>query len=173
MARTVLSTRAAALAVVASLLSAPAAGGQSPLSGLRAESARERSLIEETSSLSQTFRTLVHRLEQVPVVVYLRFGHCRGTVAACLEYLGTAAGTTYLRATIDHVNRSPAVLAGLVAHEMFHALEVADARVSTRGEFQRLYSLHGRKGPDGYETDGARAVARRVEDDIVERRLNR
>ena len=136
---------------------------------VRAESAAGRVLIEDVFKRSPTFRGLVDRVERSTIVIYVRLGACRSRSAACLDYVGTAAALTYLRATLDHFNRSPATLAGLLAHEVYHALEVAEARVNSADEFRRFLDRNARQTTAGYETDNARVIGRRVEDELIGR----
>ena len=180
MAKTVFSQSAAVVWLLVPLVTnSPAVTQGNPVqtaqkpAHLRAEAADGQGLIDDAFGRSPTFRELASRLEGSAVVLYVRFASCRGGTGACLEYVGTTAGVTYVRATLNRSNYSPAVRAGLLAHELFHALEIGDARVTSLAEFRRFLVRHGRESTAGYETDGARAVGRRVEDELIERKIIR
>jgi hypothetical protein len=117
----------------------------------------------QTNARAPTFGQLVRRLNESSVVVYITFGRCPGHVGACLNYQSAAAGLTYLRVTLDWFDHPPEARAGLLAHELTHALEVADARVTSLEGFRSFYERYGRHGFVGYETDEAAATGRRVE----------
>ena len=59
--------------------------------------------------------------------------------------------------------RSPNELTALLAHELQHALEVADApEIRDLSSFQNAFAKHGWKAADGFETAQAREITKRV-----------
>ena len=129
---------------------------------IRISDPRERRIVAEALGHSATFRALVERLERTSVVVYVSPGHCNGSVSACLQYVGAASGLTYVRATIDAFVLSPSVIAALIAHELRHALEIADAGVASATAWNAFYRDHAYANAGGYETDKAAATGLRV-----------
>jgi hypothetical protein len=156
-------------------IQAPARPGAVPAesSHLRTDHSEQRRLIDDALTHCPTFQQLVDSLERSPVVVYVSFGVCRGRVAACSTYVATAAGVTYLQATLDPFDHSEAALVGLLAHELRHALELSGERVASREAFKAFYERHGRLGSAGYETDEAVAAGRRVEREFAAFRTRR
>ena len=137
--------------------------GASHLLHIRTRDERSRRLIAMAADRSTAFRQLVDRLDRSSLVVYVEFGVCPGRVDACLHFVTAAAPYAYLRATIGRFDAPEAVLAGLIAHELGHACELADAGVATLKEFKGFYAGHGRLGSAGYETDAAIAAGVVVE----------
>jgi len=105
---------------------------------------RIEQLITEGLSASPTFRDVVDRLNRSDVVVYVR---CQTDVArredAYLKFVGGAAGYRYLQAHIRY-NTSRAHQISLIGHELFHALEIANApSVIDVASFEREYARIG------------------------------
>ena len=150
-------------AVIVALLSWPAVAATVEPPRLRVDHAQLARTIESASQRSPTFRAIVHELAASNVVVYVQYGKCDVHVDACLEYVTWAAPFLYVRAVIDPFDKPECVIAGLVAHELQHALELADAGVMSGEQFGAFYEKHGRRGSAGYETDKASTAGFRVE----------
>jgi len=142
-------------------------GQQAPLPHIRPGGADVRALVDLGHARSATFRSLVDHLERSSVVVYVRFARCTGQVAACVHYLGERDGDRYVRITIDRLAGCEARLCCLLAHELQHAVELADAtEARSHAEVERLLSGIGRRWGGGFETDAAVAIGRAVEREL-------
>ncbi len=138
-------------------------GNQSALPHIRSGSADVRALLDLGYARSATFRSMVDRLERSSVIVYVRFARCAGRVPACLHYLGERNSDRYVRITIDRVAGCEAKLCCLLAHELRHAVELADApQARTHSDVRRLLADIGHQWGEGFETAGAVAAARAV-----------
>lgn len=105
---------------------------------------RLEKIVNEAISASPTFRELVNRLNRSDVVVYIR---CQQEVsnreAGYLRFVGSAAGYRYLQAHIRY-NMSRSHQIALIGHELFHAVEIADApSVIDVASFEREYARIG------------------------------
>jgi hypothetical protein len=106
--------------------------------------ARIEQLIADGLNGSSTFRHVVDRLNRSDVVVYVR---CQQDVAkrmdGYLKFVGSAGGYRYLQAHIRY-NTSRVHQIALIGHELFHAVEVADApSVIDVTSFERQYARIG------------------------------
>jgi hypothetical protein len=141
---------------------------QVALPRVRSGSGEVTRLLALGSMRSETFRLIVERLERSSVVVYVRFARCTGRVPACVHYLGEGNGNRYVRITIDRLAGPNRRLCCLLAHELQHAIELADApQLRTRSDVERRLRLIGRRWAEGFETAGAAAVARQVERELA------
>ena len=124
-----------------------AADASTPADGavyhIRTTEPRLRALVEEGVRCSPTFRALVQRLIGSDVVVYLRSDapwHSR--VDGRMTFAAAAGGLRYVVVRIREQRTRERMLA-LIAHELRHAVEVADtpAIVDTRSlgrEYERM-----------------------------------
>ena len=124
---------------------------------------RIEELIADGLESSPTFRNVVDRLNRSDVVVYVR---CQKDVAkradGYLKFVGSGGGYRYLQAHIRY-NTVRARQISLIGHELFHAVEVADApAVIDVASFERQYSrigfVSGKArigGGIAYDTDAA------------------
>jgi len=143
------------------------AGTQATLPHIRSGGADVRALLDLGYARSATFKSLVDRLERAPVIVFVRFARCTGRVPACVHYLGERDGDRYVRIAIDRLEGGEARLCCLLAHELQHAVELADApEARTHPDVERLLARIGRQWGEGFETDAAAAVAREVEREL-------
>jgi hypothetical protein len=116
---------------------------------------------------SATLARVVERLEQSNWKVFVQFGRCPepATVACLLHIVGQIEGRPYLRVVVNRRDRHPDQIIATIAHELQHALEVAEAPgpitdgTSMAALFRNIghVSVH-RKGVITYETDAALAV---------------
>lgn len=112
------------------------------------------------ASASPSFRALVAALETHHVVVHVVTGRPRifGAVGAT-RLVGLAGGRLYLRVDLD-ARVALDERAAVLAHELRHALEIAEAAASTQDEMRRLYERIGRHSGGtlyAYETAAAEA----------------
>ena len=127
-------------------------------------------LIADGLEGSQTFRDVVDRLNRSDVVVYV---HCQQDVTrredGYLRFVVSAGGFRYLQAHIRY-NTVRARQISLIGHELFHAVEVANApAVIDVASFERQYARIGfvsRKARIGagiaYDTDAAIRTGERI-----------
>ena len=164
-------------AVVGVVLAAISAAGEVPLTAqdalraLRPESAAVRALMTRGIDRSSTFRDLTSRLSGADVVIYVRFSRCPGDVPGCLLWASAAPGLRRVLIKLDPFGRSPNELTALLAHELQHALEVADApEVRDLASFQKVFAGLGWKGAQGFETAEAGDITKRVAAELGSRR---
>ena len=156
-----------ALALVSCVAARTAA---QPIEVLRPEDPELRKLIEEGVTRSPTFRELFTRLNRTSVVVYIRFDRCAGAVAACTRPVASRGSTRQLLIVLDRFGRSPWDLIALLAHELQHAVEIAEAiGVIDAKSLEQFYSTAGRRYREGYETDVAIRVGRTVASELAKR----
>jgi hypothetical protein len=174
-----MSKQSIVVALVASLFCPIATAASQPIGALRPEVQDLRKTIQEGIDGSPTFRRLLERLNASNLVVYVRFGRCAGAVAGCTHLIAHQGTARRLLIVLDRFGRSPWDLVALLAHELQHALEIADAAsvvdvpslrhlYATTG--RRVYATTGRRGEEGYETDAAIRVARTVTSELAKRR---
>jgi predicted O-methyltransferase YrrM len=128
---------------------------------VRAASADVRALIEDSAARSATVRDLLARLGCSDVIVHVEITASPQIPRARTKLVAASAGVRFLRIGI---NRSMAghELIGVLAHELQHAVEIAE-RDEVRDDegVRRLYQEIGRpSGADAFETDAALDVER-------------
>jgi len=132
-------------------------------------------LIESGISGSATFRGLIATLDESDVIVYIAPNRTRHTLGGFLAHSIVAGGRyRYLRIAID-VGGTEHRLVSLLAHELQHAVEVAqapDARDAQSLErlFSRLAVGFGCGVTNCLETRAARDVEYIVRDELAETR---
>jgi hypothetical protein len=140
---------------------------------VRSTDAAMLEVVREGSRRSKTFETLVDALNQTSTIVYVERGVCGfGHYAACLPHTVTlAGGIRYLRVLVD-TSRAADVTA-LIAHELQHALEIAQApTIRTPDDITALFRRIGRSPscprgvPDCFETSAALAIGDAVLDEL-------
>lgn len=148
------------LTIAPAASSQPADVSQEP--HLRTTERRLRSLIDEGMRNSPTFRSLVDRLTASDVVVYLQTeprwpNHVDGR----LTFASAAGGYRYVVVRLRDQHSRLRMLA-LIAHELRHAVEVADTPaivdgVSFAREYRRLgYMTRARADTaDAFDTEAA------------------
>ena len=85
-----------------------------------------RQVVHEAVETSPGFRTLVARLVRSDVVVYLIRGPVTPRLDAHLCFVSAVGGLRYLAIRLSPV-LSPRRLVAIIAHELQHAVEIADA----------------------------------------------
>lgn len=137
---------------------------------VRPEHADVREMIAEGAARSATFKGLIERLNGTGLVVYIRFGPCAGGVAACTRLVARQGDTRRLLIAVDRFGRAPWDLITLLAHELQHALEIAEQPTIVDGaSFRQFYAANGRRHSAGYETAAAIAVAQAVSSELWDR----
>jgi len=123
---------------------------------------------------SPTLRALVERLERSDVVVYLLCDGVTGSrVAGRLTFLSAAGGVRYLVVRLARLP-SPAQQIGILAHELRHAVEIADAPSVVDGpslarEYLRIGHVKDHAATPGlaFDTDAAVLAGHQVLGEIV------
>ena len=113
---------------------------------VRSGEARILETLREGVRESETFKTLIERVNQTDTIVYVEHGICAfGHFQACLPHSIAAVGRTrYVRVIISERAVGAPELA-LIAHELQHALEIAtDPTVRTADDITRLFRRLGR-----------------------------
>jgi hypothetical protein len=117
---------------------------------------------------SKTFAELAATLTRHHVIVYITSGTCDfGRRDACLlHYVSTGSGFRYLRIVVRDT-APPARLAGQLAHELQHAVEVAESTASDSNAVAALFVRLGTPCPGQhartcYETRDAITVQHQV-----------
>ena len=139
------------------------AHAQSGSSAVRPEDAGIQVLVARGLERSATFRQLHTRLDASDVIVYVRFSRCPDGVPACLAWVSAGADVRRLLIVLDQFGRSPDDLTALLAHELQHANEVASTPgITDRDSFRKAFASLGWKHGDGFETEEAKIITRRV-----------
>lgn len=126
---------------------------------LRADSAWIADIACRHLARSPTLTRLRDELAAARVVVYMHdAANADDGIEGRLRLIGAASGWCYLRIDL-HRQRSDAASAALVAHELQHALEVADAGIVDRASWQALFARIGiRDGRRPGHVDTAEAI---------------
>ncbi|HEX2344814.1 MAG TPA: hypothetical protein VHI98_30375 [Vicinamibacterales bacterium] len=129
-----------------------------------------RQLLAEGFARSKTFRRLVDGLDASDWLVFVQPGPCpeKAAVACLLHTVAEFEGSPYVRVLVNFNHRHPDNVIATLAHELQHALEVAqDPNVkdtaTMRALFERIGTVRVRSGSaTTYETDGARRIGEQV-----------
>ena len=129
-----------------------------------------RSLIADTAARSPTARDLLARLAASDVIVYIEMSGTPEIPAARTKLVVAARGARFIRIGINPVIPFND-LAPLLAHELQHAVEIAEhTDVTDDAGVRRLFDRIGRTlGRDRYETDAALHVERTVRGELRHR----
>ena len=129
---------------------------------VRAEESAAR-LLAATTARSATVRDLVRRITATDVIVYVEMTASPQIPTARTKLVTATPGARFLRIGIN--NASPSFdWPALVAHELQHAVEIAEhPDVRDDEGMRRLYARIGNQhGIDSYETVAAQQVERQV-----------
>lgn len=114
---------------------------------------------------SETFRGLVAALEHSDVIVHVvSTRDLPLQVAGTTRFVGRQGGWRYVRVSIAST-LMPKYRVTVLAHELQHALEIAESGAGTRDAVLAFYQAKGLRAPtlaDGWETLAAAEVERRV-----------
>jgi hypothetical protein len=145
------------------------------LKRIRTESPTLSTVMTTAFDRSATFRSLVERIEQSDVIVYLTCERFDATNLNGRTALATARlGVRYLRVEI-RCQQSDQALAAIVAHELQHVVEIAStASVVDQRSFARLFSEIGFatcRSPwsEQFETMAALQTGERVRRELIHR----
>ena len=156
------------LAMAATAPVSPSATLEAPTRHIRTLYPAVTSLLKDGFFRSPTFARLVARLERSDVIVYVEMlPHMPPGIEGRLMMMPRAHGTRYVRIQIGMKGSVPDTI-GLLAHELQHATELADAPdVADMASFVALYERIGqRSGWHQYETAAAQDAARQVRSEI-------
>ena len=124
-------------------------------------------LLQDAAERSATVRDLIAKLAGTDVIVYVEATPSPQIALARTKLVTATAAARFLRIGINLAVPPPDVPA-LLAHELQHALEIAEC-VDVRDDagVRRLYTRIGHQhGVDQYETDAARAIERQVKEEL-------
>ena len=161
---------AAIVFVAAGGQAAAAPRGGARITAVRVADRRIEDLLNRSLVRSATLRDLVAQLEQTATIVYIESGEpTPDRTPGRTRFVTTGAGGwRYLRISIDE-RRSNLDVMSLVAHELQHAVEIAQNPevvddASMVGLYQRISSVSGRGvgGSHWFETQAAIDMGRRV-----------
>lgn len=136
---------------------------------VRASDPRVGRLIEEATRLSATFADLYSRLQDTDVILFVEPSReLRNNLSGRLVFISATPLARYLRAEI-RADLPRTDMISTIAHEMQHALEIADtALVRDQGTMTLLYRHIGvEEGGRVFETDRAQLVARKVRRELL------
>ncbi len=149
------------------LVAAPADKPSMAVAGHVRAAANAVSLLQRTAAGSATVRELMARLEASDVIVYVELSSSPQIGAARTKLVTSTPAARFLRIGIS-TSMTPLDMAALVAHELQHAVEIAE-RDDVRDDegMRRLYARIGHQhGVDRYETDAAAQAERRARDEL-------
>ncbi len=158
-----------AILVLLAVLSGGIAAVRSEFPHVRPIQKRLALLVDKAAQRSPTFASLLRRLDQSDVVVYVQ-----GTTALAGRITGR---TLFLRATplVRYVRsevREDAIDEDIIvsiAHELQHAAEIARSAVRDDDGVAALFQRIGLRHADGYETQAAQEVGTRVRQELQRR----
>ena len=139
---------------------------------IRITEPRLRQLFAAGLSSSETFRSLVGRLEESDVVVYLQTDIQRSAgVSGRLTFLSVVAGTRYVLVRLTPL-RSPVQQLAMIGHELQHAVEVAERPgiIDSDSMFREYMRFGYENGVSGagvaVDTKAAMQTGARVRDEL-------
>ena len=129
-------------------------------------------LLEDAAVRSATVRNLIARLEATDAIVYVEVTPSPHIPLARTKLVTATPSARFLRIGL-RATLPPSDVTPLLAHELQHALEIAerpDIRddAAVRDLYQRIGHQHG---TDRFETDAAGAVERFVRQEIRDSRI--
>jgi hypothetical protein len=155
--------------IVLMLLTGPVSGDRPAVAALPRVRAAENAmkLLGEAAAASPTVRALMERIAATDVIVYVEITASPQVPTARTKLVIATAGARFLRIGLNRM-LSPPDITPLIAHELQHALEIAEhADVRDEAGVRRLYALIGQQhGTDTFETDAARQIEHVVRAEI-------
>ena len=159
-------------ALLATAVTAAPAPGPTPppdIPHVRAVDSRVAHFVDDALARSHTFAYLYRRLQRTDVVLFVTASHnLPKGLDGRLLFLSDAGGVRYLRAEI-RASLSRWETQAAIAHEMQHALEIANATLvrdeRTMAAFYHHIGLT--KDTRVFDTEEAQLVARRVRRELV------
>ncbi len=130
-----------------------------PLPHIRSADRHLVELLDRGRQQSPTFARLVAHIEQSDVIVYVESGRdVPNSMVAYLRWAGAGPVHRYVRIKVKTPASDDVVLA-LLAHELQHAVEVADApEVRCEEALAALYRRIGDDSGAGWDSAAARAM---------------
>jgi hypothetical protein len=164
--------RVAAVLILVTLAAAPPARAGDLLEfekHVRSTDPSLRAQIRDARAASPTFRRLIARLERSDVIVYVtRHYDMSPTLDGQITFTASAGGVRYLNIRLAW-DLPPQRLAATLAHELQHAVEIADAEdVVDEASMARAYARMGEpaainaRAYQAFETREAIDIAQRV-----------
>jgi signal transduction histidine kinase len=136
---------------------------------VRATNPRIQRLIEDAVKRSATFAQLYSRLQETDVILFVELSHdLEQPLSGRLVFVSATPLVRYLRAEV-RADLPRAEMISIIAHEMQHALEIAeDSLVRDEAGMAVLYRHigHGTR-EDVFETDSARVIAQKVRRELL------
>jgi len=158
--------------IVLMLLTGPASGDRPAVVSLLRVRAAESAMkaLGDAAASSPTVRTLMDRLAVTDVIVYVEITASPQVSLARTKLVTATADVRFLRIGLSRA-LAPPDLIPLIAHELQHALEIAEhAEVRDDAAVRRLFSAIGHQhGTDKFETDAAKRVEREVREELRRR----
>ena len=160
----------AALLAGLTVVTIEASGGApvNPTGRLRAMQKEGDALVAMGMASSPTFRRLVNRLERSDVIVYVDVRpDMPDYLGGSLRFITCSASARFLRVQLNRSLSRP-MLVAFLAHELQHAVEVADAPdLTSADDLRGLYRRIGvRMGPDTFDSIAARETGYVVRDEL-------
>ena len=144
-------------------------------SSVRITFGRARAALEFGRTNSQTFRSMLDRIDQTDVLVHVVEGACPDSrTLACTTYVATTPTKRYLRITIVRF-LPPRAIVVLLAHELQHVIELAsDSHVRDSVGVSEFYATRGwQSGSKAFESREASYMSARVEHEISTARFEK
>ncbi len=136
---------------------------------VRATDSRIRALIDDARHRSATFALLYQALQQGDVILFIEVSHdLRSALAGRLVLITATPAGRYLRAEVQPKLSRPDLVA-TIAHEMQHALEIANATLVRDERTVAAFYHHIGLTSDTrvFDTEEAQKVARRVRRELL------
>jgi hypothetical protein len=129
--------------------------------------ANAAALLSDAAARSATVRELIGRLDATDVIVYIEVTASPEIPTARTKLVTVTAHARFLRIGLKN-SLPPFDVTPLIAHELQHAVEIAEnPGVRDEEALRRLYRRIGHQhGTDRFETDAAGDVERRVRDEV-------
>lgn len=139
---------------------------------LRPQGSRVNDALRDGAARSATFRSLLDRISHSDVIVYIAVNPLiKPSLSGSLTWMTSAGGYRYVRASISPDQNSDQMIA-TVAHELQHALEVAeDPAVTSEDSLVEMYRRIGRQNntasPSRWETVAAQQTGFQVRRELL------
>ncbi len=168
--------------IIASLTATVAAADPQTAPAVRVLSPRLEKTLVDAMRRSPSLRILRHELERSDLIVHITGRPLRpseaatGRLAGTMQFVTAAPTRRFLRITVDE-SLPQTLRAAILAHELWHALEVARApHVVDRESFNAHYRHIGHSpsgNPSWYDTHAAVAAGSRVLREVQHRKVAR
>jgi hypothetical protein len=152
------------------LLVPPSADGPASSPHVRAATIDARSLIDDATARSMLVREMLARLECTDTIAYVEITASPQIPRARTKLVSASSGARFLRIGLN-AGITNSDLVPLLAHELQHAIEIAERdEVRDDAGMRRLFREIGRgAGPDSFETQAALAMEQAVRVELRQR----